>query len=83
MFAGGRAPVRHTLYMATLAAIRHNPVIAAFCQRFATGGRPGKLPLTAAMQKLPVILNAILRDRRPSQPTRLARQSLRSPARWT
>lgn len=65
MIAGGRASVRHVLYMATLAAIRHNPVIAAFYQRLVTAGRPGKLALTAAMRKLLVILNAILRDERP------------------
>lgn len=68
MIAGGRAAVRHVLYMATLAAIRHNPIIAAFYQRFVTAGRPGKLALTAAMRKLLVILNAILRDQRPWQP---------------
>lgn len=68
MIAGGRAPVRHVLYMATLAAIRHNAVIAAFYLRLVNAGRPGKLALTAAMRKLLVILNAILRDQRPWQP---------------
>lgn len=68
MIAGGRAAVRHVLYMATLAAIRHNPIIAAFYQRFVSAGRPGKLAVTAAMRKLLVILNAILRDGRPWQP---------------
>ncbi|HEU5190689.1 MAG TPA: IS110 family transposase [Methylomirabilota bacterium] len=68
MIAGGRAAVRHVLYMATLAALRHNPVIAAFYQRFVAAGRPGKLAVTAAMRKLLVMLNAILRDRRPWQP---------------
>jgi len=68
MIAGGRAAVRHVLYMATLSAIRHNPIIAAFYQRFITAGRPSKLALTAAMRKLLVILNAILRDQRPWQP---------------
>jgi transposase len=68
MIAGGRAPVRHVLYMATLAAIRHNPVIATFYQRLVTTGRPGKLALTAATRKLLVILNAILRDQRPWHP---------------
>ena len=68
MIAGGRAAVRHVLYMATLAAIRHNPIIAAFYQRFVTAGRPGKVAVTAAMRKLLVILNAILRDQRPWHP---------------
>jgi len=68
MIAGGRASVRHVLYMATLTAIRHNPVIAAFYRRLVSAGRPGKLALTAAMRKLLVILNAILRDPRPWRP---------------
>jgi transposase len=68
MIAGGRPAVRHVLYMAALTAIRHNPVIAAFYQRLVTAGRPGKLALTAAMRKLLVILNAILRDQRPWRP---------------
>jgi transposase len=68
MIAGGRAPVRHVLYMATVAAIRHNAIIAAFYRRLVADGRPGKLAVTAAMRKLLVILNAILRDGRPWQP---------------
>lgn len=68
MIAGGRAVVRHVLYMATLSAIRHNAVIATFYLRLVNAGRPGKLALTAAMRKLLVILNAILRDQRPWQP---------------
>jgi transposase len=41
MIAGGRAAVRLVLYMATLSAIRHNPIIAAFYQRFVRARRPG------------------------------------------
>jgi transposase len=66
--SGGRASVRTVLYMATLTAIRHNPVIAAFYQRLRAGGRPGKVALVAAMRKLLTILNAIVRERRPWQP---------------
>ncbi len=57
---GGRAAVREVLYMATLAAKRHNPVIAAFAKRLA-----GKKPkvVVACMRKLLVILNAMLRER--------------------
>lgn len=67
MIAGGRSPVRNVLYMATLSAIRHNAIIAAFYRRLIDAGRPGKLAVTAAMRKLLVILNAILRDQRPWQ----------------
>jgi transposase len=69
MIAGGRAPIRRVLYMATLTALKHNPAIGGFYRRLVSAGRPGKLALTAAMRKLLTILNAILRDRRPWQPT--------------
>jgi transposase len=68
MIIGGRASVRRTLYMATLTAIRRNPEIAAFYARLRGTGRPAKVALTAAMRKLLVMLNAMLRDRRPWQP---------------
>ena len=64
---GGRATVRAALYMATLVATRHNPVIAAFYQRLLAAGKPKKVALTACMRKLLVILNALIRDRRPWQ----------------
>lgn len=57
---GGRAVVREALYMAALAAKRHNPVIAAFAQRLA--GKKPKVIILACMRKLLVILNAMLRD---------------------
>jgi transposase len=66
---GGRAAVRATLYMATLVASRWNPVIAAFYRRLRATGKPAKVALTACMRKLLVILNAVLRDRRPWQNT--------------
>src|SRR5262249_46824409 len=69
MIAGGRSVVRTALYMATLTAMRRNPRIAPFYQRLRAAGRPAKLALTAAMRKLLTILNAVLRDRRPWQPT--------------
>lgn len=68
MIAGGRATVRRTLYMATLTAIRRNPAITGFYDRLRRTGHPAKVALTAAMRKLLVVLNAILRDRRPWQP---------------
>jgi transposase len=67
MIVGGRAHVRRILYMATVAAIKYNPVIRAFFHRLVTAGRPGKVAVIAAMRKLLTILNAMLRDRRPWQ----------------
>jgi len=58
---GGRARVRAVLYMGTLAAVRHNPVIRAFWTRLRERGKPPKVALVACMQKLLTILNALLR----------------------
>ncbi len=60
---GGRARVRRALYMATLAAIRHdNSVIRPFYERLVGRGKAKKVALVAAMRKLLVILNAMMRD---------------------
>ena len=67
MSVGGRAHVRRSLYMATVTAIKYNPVIRAFFHRLVAAGRPGKVAVIAVMRKLLTILNAMLRDRRPWQ----------------
>jgi transposase len=59
---GGRASVRHALYMAALSARRCNPVIRAFAQRLAAQGKRPKVIITACMRKLLVILNALLKQ---------------------
>jgi transposase len=59
---GGRAPVRHVLYMATVTAITHNPVIRAFHERLIAKGKPAKVALIACLRKLLTILNAMVRD---------------------
>ena len=59
---GGRGQVRAVLYMATLAAIRHNPVIRTFYARLCAAGKLPKVAITACMHKLLLILNAILRS---------------------
>ncbi len=58
---GGRAQVRTVLYMSTLVAVRHNPVVPAFYQRLRAAGKAPKLALTACMRKLLTILNARLK----------------------
>ena len=60
---GGRAHVRSTLYMAALVASRRNPVIRALYERLCAAGKPKKLALVAAMRKLLIILNSMLRTR--------------------
>lgn len=62
---GGRSHLRSVLYMATLASIRHNPVIRDFYYRLCSAGKPPKVALTACMRKLLVILNAILKTDTP------------------
>jgi transposase len=66
---GGRAPVRHALYMATLVATRFNPAIRTFYQRLLGHGKPRRLALIAAMRKLLTILNAMLKHQQPWQPS--------------
>ncbi len=63
--AGGRASVRHVLYMATLSARRCNPVIRAFSERLAAQGKKPKVIITACMRKLLVILNTMLKNNTP------------------
>ncbi len=65
---GGRAAVRAVLYMATLTATRHNPVIKTFYQRLCDAGKPKKVVLTACMRKFLTILNTILKHRTPWRP---------------
>lgn len=57
--------MRSALYMGALVASRHNPVIRGFYVRLRAAGKPRKVPPTACMRKLLVILNAMARDNRP------------------
>lgn len=59
---GGRAAVRSTLYMATLSAIRCNPVLRRFAERLRAAGKPAKVVIVAAMHKLLTLLNVMLRE---------------------
>jgi transposase len=70
---GGRTSVRSVLYMATLSAIRHNPVIKEFYQHLLDKGKLKKVAITACMRKLLVIINTMVKtgqdwkSPRPSQ----------------
>jgi transposase len=62
---GGRSIVRSALHMATLSAVRFNPVIKAFYDRLLAAGKPKKVALTACAHKLLRILNAMARTGQP------------------
>jgi transposase len=58
---GGRANVRHVLYMAAVTASRSNPVLAAFYQRLRTqSGKTAKVALVAVMRKMLCVLNKLI-----------------------
>jgi transposase len=59
---GGRTSVRSVLYMATIVAIRFNPVISRFAERLQKAGKLSKVTITACMRKLLTLLNAMIRD---------------------
>src|SRR5215813_3653165 len=56
---GGRTSVRTTLFMCTLVATKHNPVIKALYQRLLAAGKPKMVAMTACMRKFLTILNAM------------------------
>jgi len=65
---GGRADVRAVLYMATISAIRCNPVIKAFAERLKQTGKPAKVVIVACMRKLLTIMNAMIKSNTPWTP---------------
>jgi transposase len=65
---GGWAPVRATLSMNTLVAVRYNPVLKGFYERLRAAGKGAKVALTACMRKLSTILNAMVKHHTRWQP---------------
>jgi transposase len=66
--SGGRSAVRTALFVATMAAVRHNPAIRDFRLRLLAAGKPKMVAMIACARKLLTILNAIVRDQIPWQP---------------
>ena len=65
--AGGRKPLRDTLFMAALSASSHNPTFTAFRDRLKANGKPHKLIIVAVIRKLIVTLNAMIKAKTPFQ----------------
>jgi len=57
---GGRAVVRHVLYMAALAAVRSNHIISVFYQRLRAAGKPPMVCIVAVMRKMLIVLNRLI-----------------------
>jgi transposase len=60
--AGGRAPARRLLYLASLTAIRKNSLLKTFSQKLRAAGKPSKVALTAVARKLLILLNSALKN---------------------
>ena len=58
-------------HLALVPFTRHNPAIRDFHTRLCQRGKPRKVALVAAMRKLLLILNAVVRDQVPWQPDRM------------
>lgn len=66
---GGRANVRQVLYMATIAAVRCNPVIRRVYLALRARGKKHKVALVACLRKVLTILTAMVRDQRRWSPS--------------
>jgi transposase len=59
---GGRTAVRCALYMATLSAVRYDPILKAFYTRLRAAGKKPKVALVASMRKLVLLMNRLLKN---------------------
>lgn len=59
---GGRAQVRHVLYMAAVSAARSNPILGGFYQRLLLKGKPAKVCIIAVMRKMACLMNRLISD---------------------
>lgn len=57
---GGRGQVRKALYMASLSAVRHNPILKAIYKRLRASGKRAKVAIVAVMRHLLIHLNSIM-----------------------
>ncbi|TRD15602.1 IS110 family transposase [Palleronia caenipelagi] len=64
MIRSGRQSVRNALYMAAVVAVRWNEDIRVFYERLKSAGKPFKIAITAAMRKLLLLANTLLKEDR-------------------
>jgi transposase len=61
----GNARLRKAFYMPAITAMRHNPVIKAFCDRLALRGKAKMAIVGAAMRKLLHMVYGVLKSKKP------------------
>jgi transposase len=59
--SGGRKPLRDSLYMPALVAMRFNPDLKAKYTALRDAGKPVKVAIVALMRKLPETANALVK----------------------
>ncbi len=64
---GGQSRLRTALYMATLAAVQHNPELKGFSDRLRAAGKPLKVARCAAPRKLLHLAGALVTKRQRYQ----------------
>ncbi len=62
MTGGGRKHIRSRLFMPTLVAVRHNPVLKTYYTRLLGSGKCKMVALVTSMRKLVCILNTMLKN---------------------
>lgn len=67
----GSPQLRRLLYMPSLVAVRHNPLLARFYHHLITRGKTKKAALVACMAKLLRIVYGVLTHQRPFDPNYL------------
>jgi transposase len=65
---GGNRRLRTVVYLATLSAAQHNPIIKAFYARLRASGKPMKVARCAAARKLLQLANAVVSNQTPFDP---------------
>ena len=61
---GGRASIRHAIYMPALVAIRFNPQLKEKYEALRRAGKLANVAIVAIMRKIVIIANALIRDDR-------------------
>jgi len=68
MTGGGRKQIRSRLFMPTLVAVRHNPILKAYYTGLINRGKSKMVALVAVMRKLICILNVMVKNNQKWNP---------------